>query len=281
MCAVACFGLAQREIWNPISGSYLPPVGERPLGRSCQIRLGVAIANYLSLSAGDWGEIGIDLEELRLTPGFYQGTPGGEFGVQVPLRLYYGGLLDYILNPIHQALEQPYSPSPPRTLLYLRDAAGNQRGIDSPAAGVGDPVLSWGSLASDGVWGRLSLALPLGDPNRFLGSGGFRFAMSMGWENDFWGLTGQLVVPLQPQPVFGDFGTRPSVGARVWSRLPWELPGRLELQLSTSPMAVGGKFASPTVAIRYIWDGFSFGEDLTPALPDVVFAAEPRWACPW
>ena len=273
-------GLAQREIWNPISGSYLPPVGEKPVS-SCQIRLGAALSNYLSLDSGSWGEIGIDLEELRLTPGLYKGTPWGEFGVQVPLKLYYGGFLDYALNVIHSALNQPTSPLPPRTLLYLRDAAGDQRGIYTSAAGFGDPVLSWGGLASDGVWGRISLALPLGDPNRFLGSSGFRFAIGMGWENDFWGFTGQLVVPLGQQPVFGDFGTRPSVGARVWSRLPWSLPGKLELQASTSPMVVGGRFASTTIALRYVWNEFFFSEDLTSALPDVVFAAEPGWPCPW
>jgi hypothetical protein len=272
---------AQREIWNPISAPYLPPLGEKPLEHACQLRLGAALANYLTYDSGDWGEIGADLEELRLTPGLYQGTPWGEFGVQVPFMLYYGGVLDSILNPIHQALGQPHSPSPPRTLLYLRDEAGNQRGIDSPAMGIGDPVLIWGRLASDGVWGRLSLALPLGDPGRFLGSGGFRFALSLGWESEFWGLTGQLVVPFGQQPVFRSFGTRPSVGGRFWTGLPWGLPGRLELQASTSPMVVGGHFASTTVALRYVWDGFSFSEDLTAGLPDVVFAAERGWPCPW
>lgn len=272
---------AQREIWNPISTPYLPPLGGKPLEHTCQVRLGVALANYLTYDSGDWGEIGADLEVLRLTPALYAGTPWGEFGGQVPLVLYYGGFLDYLLNPLHAALGQPTSPMPPRTLLYARDMSGSQRGIEAPTAGLGDPVISWGAVASDGMWGRVSLALPLGDPGHFLGSGGFHFAMSMGWESDFWGLTGQLVIPFGQQPAFGSFGTRPSVGGRFWTGLPWGLPGRLELQASTSPMVVGGHFASTTLALRYVWDGFSFSEDLTAGLPDVVLAAEGHWPCPW
>jgi hypothetical protein len=271
---------AQNEVWNPISGVYLPPVGRPPLS-SCQIALETAIANHLSYDSGAWGEIAVDLEEIRLTPQIYAPTPWGELSVQVPLRLYYGGFLDYLLNPIHEMLRLPVSPLPPQTYLSMRRQGQPPREITAPVFGLGDLVLGWAFTGPEKSWGRVSLAIPLGDSSRYLGSGGFRAAVVVGWDEETWGLLGQLAIPFGPQPVFGDFGTRPSLGLRGWTRLPWDLPGRLELQATTSPLQVGGEFAAVIVALRYVLDKFSFGEDVTPAVPDVALTWKKQWGCWW
>lgn len=272
---------AQSEVWNPITGVYVPPVGRLPVSQSCQIALETALANHLSYDSGPWGEIAVDLEELRLTPGIYAPTAWGELSFQLPVRLYYGGFLDYLLNPTHEALHLPVSPLPPQTYLSMRRQGQPAREITAPVLGLGDPVLGWGFTGPEKSWGRVLLALPLGDSSRYLGSGGFRAAVVVGWEEEAWGLSGQLAIPFGPQPVFGDFGTRPSLGLRGWTRLPWELPGRLELQATTSPLQVGGDFAAVVVALRYVLDKFSFSEDGTPAVPDVALTWKEQWGCPW
>lgn len=271
---------AQNEVWNPISGVYLPPAGHSPISK-CRILLETALANHLSYDSGAWGEIAVDLEEIRLTPQMYTPTPWGELSAQVPIRLYYGGFLDYLLNPIHEALRMPMSPLPPQTYLSMRRQGQPPHEITAPVFGVGDLVLGWAVTGPGKSWGRLSLALPLGDSSRYLGSGGFRLAVVVGWDEETWGLLGQIALPFGPQPLFGDFGTRPSLGLRGWTGLPWDLPGRLELQATTSPLQIGGEFAAVIVALRYVPGKFSFSEDVTPALPDVALTWQEEWGCPW
>ena len=85
----------------------------------------------------------------------------------------YGGFLDHVLNPYHAWLGLPTSPpGPPRSVIVVRDAADRTRQINRPQFGVGDPVLSWSLSGLEGFWGSASLAFPLGDPARFMGSGG-------------------------------------------------------------------------------------------------------------
>ncbi|MCL6647169.1 MAG: acylphosphatase [Chloroflexi bacterium] len=72
-----------------------------------------------------------------------------------------------------------------------------------------------------------------------------------------------------------------SLGLRGWTGLPWDLPGRLELQATTSPLQIGGEFAAVIVALRYVPGKFSFSEDVTPALPDVALTWQEEWGCPW
>jgi hypothetical protein len=273
--------LAQaQEGWNPLWGVYLPPLRvSAPAG--CTLELEGTISNHLSYSAGTWGEIETDVEEIRLVAGLYRSSEWGQFGLHLPFRLYYGGFLDYLLNPYHAWLGLPTSPAGmPRSLIAVSDPSGGIRQVNRPQFGLGDPVLSW-SLGVEGLWGSASLALPLGDPGRFMGAGGWRAAVVLGLQEPHWGTALQLVVPLGPQPIFSGLGARPTLGAWLWSRLPWGLPGRLELQGSTSPIVVGGRFAATLIILRYTLGGFSIAEDLTPALPDVVLGYRGWWECPW
>ena len=270
-----------QEAWNPLWGVYMPPLkGPAPPG--CSIELEGALINYLSYSAGSWGEIETDVEEIRLMAGLYQSSEWGQFGLHLPFRLYYGGFLDYVLNPYHAWLGLPTSPpGPPRSVIVVRDASDRTRQTDRPQFGIGDPVLSWSLGGPGGFWGSASLVFPLGDPARFMGSGGWRTALAVGFQDSSWGVALQSVIPLSYQPIFEGLGYRPTIGAWLWSHLPWELPGRLELQASTSPIQLGGSFARTLVTLRYTVGGFSIAEDLTPALPDLVVGYGGRFGCPW
>jgi hypothetical protein len=272
------WALAQ-EGWNPLWGVYLLPI-KVPAPRGCTVELEGSILNYLSYAKGDWGEIENDAEELRISAGVYASTEWGQFGIGVPLRLYWGGFLDYALNPYHAWLGLPTSPAgPPRTIIAVTDAADNSRRIISPQLGLGDPVLSWSLGGPEGWWGRASLGVPLGDPGRFMGSGGWRGSLTVGLQQPDWGGALHTLVPFGSQALFAGLGQQPTLGAWLWSRLPWELPGRLELQASTSPVALGGSFARTLVALRYVWGGFSLAEDITPALPDVVIGYAGWFGC--
>jgi hypothetical protein len=272
--------LAQRETWGAIWDAYFLPLGTTPTN-SCAIDASFRIANYLSYNEGTWGRINTDLEVWTLRLGIAHTSPIGEWSASVPFSLAWAGLLDPALNAFHRLLGVGVSPEPPLSEIRYELSGGAARIVSGTRFGIGDLVLGW-AYHLEPFWLRLSLGLPLGDSSRFFGAGGFRLQLSGGLEQDRYGALLALLVPLGGVALLEPFGARISLQARAWWQ-PFELPVRLELHLSTSPVQLGGQFADTMLALRIIWQtgigSLTFGEDITPTLPDLVLSWEQRFGC--
>ncbi|WP_038040998.1 hypothetical protein [Thermus tengchongensis] len=170
--------LAQ-EVFAPLPGTFFLPLDHPPGPEGCVVRWGLALANHLTYASGPWGEVGFDLEELRLELGLGHRRGAWEVSLGWPLSLYYGGFLDYLLDPLHTALGLPKNEVQGQVLLFAR-RGGEERRWEGATWGVRDPYLRLDLYLGEGrLFG--GLALPLGSPQRFLGSGGFRVLLGAGW----------------------------------------------------------------------------------------------------
>ncbi|MFN3267606.1 MAG: hypothetical protein ACK41E_12305 [Deinococcales bacterium] len=272
--------LAQRQTWAAPWDAYFLPLGYQP-SSGCVVDASFRIANYLSFDEGTWGSINTDLEVWTLRLGIAQRTQIGEWSASLPLSLAWGGILDPPLNAFHRLLGVGVSPEPPLSEIRYNLTGGSARTVSGTRFGVGDLSLAW-AYPLEPFWVRVTLGIPLGDSNRFLGAGGWRVQFSAGLEQARYGGLFALLVPLGRVELFEPFGALPSVQAQAWVQ-PFYIPVRLELHLNTSPVRVGGQFASTTLALRVVWQtsagAWTFGEDITPTLPDIVLGWEGRFGC--
>ncbi len=271
--------------WDAIFDPYMLPYGTRPIASGCAVDADFRIVNYLSYESGDWGEINTDIERWQLTAKFKAATPYGEFSILVPFQILWAGILDTPLNFIHGILGVGQSPVPALSEIRISLAGQPSRGIFAPVAGFGDPILSWGANWDYGIWTRASLAIPLADATNFLGGGAWRIGLTVGYDAAWGGIAIHAIIPLSSAPQLAGLGLRASIGARVWTRLPWNLPGKLEMVLQTSPVAIGGKFANLMWTFHIIIGEFgntqfSFVEDITATLPDVVLGVNSSFVVP-
>jgi hypothetical protein len=278
-----CLGsssLAQRETWGALWDGYYLPLGNTPTS-GCALDASFRIANYLSYNEGAWGRINTDLEVWTVRLGIAQTSPIGEWSASVPLSLAWGGLLDPPLNAFHRLLGVGTSPEPPLSEIRYELLSGEAKTVSGTRFGIGDLALAW-AYSLEPFWVRLTLGVPLGDSSRFFGAGGWRVQVSAGLEQARYGALVALLVPLGQVALLEPFGALVSFQARAWWQ-PFELPVRAELHLTTSPVQVGGQFAATVLAIRVVWQTsagtWTFGEDITPTLPDVVLSWEQRFGC--
>jgi hypothetical protein len=284
--AFSSSALAQsRAVYPALYDPYMIP-SERVPASGCGVLAGFRIVNYLNYAEGPWGNINTDLEIWQWRIGASAETSLGEWSIEVPFEVSFGGILDTVLNPYHDLLGLPSSPTPPLSEIVINLNGQPSRGVTTPSFGFRDPILSWGMRFDDGFWARVSTAIPIGDWKNFHGAGGLRIALAGGLERDWFGVSATLTVPLTYIPIFEGLGNVPTIGATGWIVMPWNLPGRLELQLGSSPVTLGERFTNFTVALRIVVvssvGAFSFNEDLTAPLPDVVFSWDSRFdfACP-
>ena len=261
--------------WDAIFDPYMLPYGSRPISSGCGVDADFRIVNYLSYESGDWGSINTDLERWQLTAKFKAATPYGEFGIQIPFQVLWTGILDPPLNLLHGILGVGQSPVPALSEIRISLPGQADRGVFSPVAGFGDPILSWGNNWEYGIWTRVALGIPLGDSQNFLGGGAWRIGFTVGYDATWGGIAIHVIIPLTDAPQLAGLGLRTSLGARVWARLPWNLPGKLEMVLQSSPVSVGGQFANLMWTLHIIIGEFGntqfhFVEDITATLPDVV-----------
>lgn len=278
-----CFGsssLAQRQTWAALWDAYFLPLGYTPTS-GCALDASFRIANYLSFNQGAWGSINTDLEVWTLRLGIAQNTPVGEWSASLPLSLAWGGVLDPPLNAFHRLLGVGVSPEPPLSEIRYSITGGEAKIVSGTRFGLGDLSLAW-AYPLEPFWVRVALGVPLGDSSRFLGAGGWRVQFSAGLEQARYGGLVAVLVPLGRVDLLEPFGALVSVQAQAWVQ-PFELPVRLELHLSTSPAQIGGQFAGTALALRVVWQTgaglWTFGEDITPTLPDLVLSWEGRFGC--
>lgn len=263
-------GAWAQGLYSPYAGAYLLPLRTLPGAEGAWAAFRGYLANHLSYAQGDWGEMGFDLEEARLEVGLGLRRGSWQAGVYLPFSLYYGGFLDYLLDPFHKALALPYNREQGQVLLFARRGEEGRR-WQGPVFGPRDPY-----LRLDGFLGPVrafaALAFPLGDPGRFLGSGGWRVLLGGGWtweEGEAWlGAT----LPLGRQAGLEPFGEGPSLSAL----LRWEGPLKplaVEAEGFWGPRWEAGPFAYG-LALRLRYGAFSFAEDLWGKLPDVVLSWE-------
>jgi hypothetical protein len=278
---LAPVGQAQRQTWSAIWDAYFLPLGTTPTS-ACAIDASFRIANYLSYNEGTWGSINTDLEIWTVRLGIAHNSPIGEWSASVPVSLAWAGILDPPLNAFHRLLGVGVSPEPPLSEIRYELNGGAAKIVSGTRLGIGDLNLGW-AYNFQPVWVRLNLGVPLGDPSRFFGAGGWRLQLSGGLEQERYGARLALLVPLGRVALLEPFAAQVSLQALAWWQ-PFELlPVRLELHLSTSPVQLGGQFAATQLALRVIWQtgagSFTFGEDITPTLPDLVLSWEQRFAC--
>lgn len=269
--------LAQ-EVFAPLPGSFFLPLDHPPGPEGCVVRWGLALANHLTYASGPWGEVGFDLEELRLELGLGHRRGAWEATLGWPLSLYYGGFLDYLLDPLHTALGLPKNEVQGQVLLFAR-RGGEERRWEGATWGVRDPYLRLDLYLGEGrLFG--GLALPLGSPQRFLGSGGFRVLLGAGWRWEGGEVLGGVFWPLGDQLGLAPFPYGPAASALL--RLEGVgVPGLgLEVQGFWGPLREAGPFAQG-FALRFRYGGLSFAEDLSRGLPDVVFAWRSVGSCPF
>jgi hypothetical protein len=272
--------LAQRETWGAIWDAYFLPFGNTPTN-GCALDASFRIANYLSYNEGTWGRINTDLEVWTVRFGIAHTSQIGEWSASVPLSLAWGGLLDPPLNAFHRLLGVGTSPEPPLSEIRYELTSGEAKTVSGTRLGIGDVALAW-AYSLEPFWVRVTLGVPIGDSSRFFGAGGWRAQVSVGLEQARYGALVVVLVPLGRVALLEPFGALVSVQARAWWQ-PLELPVRAELHLTTSPVRVGGQFADTMLALRIVWQtsagAWTFGEDITPTLPDVVLSWEQRFGC--
>ncbi|WP_279627891.1 hypothetical protein [Thermus tenuipuniceus] len=233
------------------------------------MRWGLALANHLTYASGPWGEVGFDLEELRAELGLSYRQGPLEASLGWPFSLYYGGFLDYLLDPLHAALGLPRNKVQGQVLLFARRGEEEHR-WEGATWGPRDPYLRLDLYLGEGrLFG--GLALPLGSPQRFLGSGGFRVQLGAGWRWEGGEVLGGVVWPLGDQPGLAPFPYGPAASALL--RLEGVgVPGLgLEVQGFWGPLRDAGPFTQG-FALRFRYGGWAFAEDLSQGLPDVVFS---------
>ncbi|MCS7217518.1 MAG: hypothetical protein NZ846_00820 [Thermus sp.] len=257
------------EVWAPLPGAFLLPLGGVPAPQGCRLHLGLALANHLSYAAGPWGEMGFDLEEVRAELGVGYGEGSWRLQAFFPFSLFHGGVTDYLLDPLHALLGLPHNRIQGQVLLFAR-RGGAERRWEGPTLGPRDPYLRLGLDWEAGeVFG--ALALPLGPVERFLGAGGFRLLLGGGWRWPGGEALAGALWPLGPQPGLEPFPYGPALLALVrWEGL-WGGPWALEVQGFLGPLRDAGPFAHG-LALRLSYGVLAFGEDGTPGMPDVVLA---------
>ena len=259
---------------------YTPPIPERMQGNNCLLGAGLSISNELSVSSGDWGTIVIDTEGTKISVLTQAKTDIGDFGVQVPFRVYYGGFLDTLLNPIHQVLNQPYSVVPNKNFIYLGRADFSIISIDSSIFGLGDPTISWVVNGIGNFRLGTSLSLPVGKHEKLMGTGGLRLAIFFEYaESDMLDITSQIVIPLEKQKAYENLEQKAwGLMIKLWLGLP-DRSGGIAINLATSPIGLGGSFSETSIALSYELNNFTFSEDLSANHPDVSFTWENTWPC--
>jgi hypothetical protein len=273
--------------WAALFDPYMLPYGTRPINNGCAIDADFRIVNYLSYEDGAWGSINTDLERWQLTAKFKLASQYGEFSLLVPFQVLWSGILDIPLNAFHGLLGVGQSPIPSLNEIRIDLPGKPSVGVFNPVAGFGDPVLAWGANWTDNIWTRVTLGIPLSDSQNFLGGGAWRLGLTASYDAIWGGIALHAIIPLSSAPQLAGLGLRTSIGARLWARLPWNLPGKLEMVLQTSPISVGGKFANIMLTFHIIIGEFgntqfSFVEDITATLPDVVIGANSSFVvgCP-
>lgn len=271
-------GALAQEVAMPLPGNFLLPLqGPREFSpEGCRWHLGISLANHLSYAQGPWGEMGFDLEEIRLEPGVGYRVGPVEVSLYWPLSLYYGGFLDYVLDPLHQALGLPQNQVQGQVLLFARKG-GIERRWEGPTLGLRDP---YGRLDLYLGKGRLFLALglPAGSVGRFMGAGGIRALVGAGWAWEEGEVRLGGIFPLGPQLGLEPFTYGPAVMAALRIQIP-ELPLALEAQGFWGPLRDAGEF-SHGLTLRILYGPWGFSEDGSSGMPDVVFSWRESGLCP-
>ncbi|WP_243028022.1 hypothetical protein [Thermus albus] len=267
-----------QDVTSPIADTYLLPLG-RPASpglKGCAWHLGVSLANQLSYAHGPWGEMGFDLEEIRVTPGLSWNQGPWSLGFYWPFSLYYGGVLDYLLDPLHQALGLPKNEVQGQVLLFAR-RGDTERRWEGPVFGPRDAHIRMDlSLGGGGLYA--ALALPLGGVAQFMGSGGYRVLTGVAWGWSGGEARLGAVWPLGPQPGLEPFPYGPAWMGLVRLR-PWEGPLGLEVLGFLGPLRDAGPY-SLGVALRVSYGNWAFAEDGTRGMPDVVLSWRHGGGCP-
>lgn len=280
------WGLAQRpEVWTPLVGLYQIPSGSAPIQAGCQLNLSLSEINHLSYYEGDWGRINSDLEETRFELSAKAATPYGEFSLYLPLKLYWGGFLDPVLDFYHRSIngilgtDMDSNTTDRATDLWTDlSKSGNRLGISQPALGLGDLMLGYGLSLDANTWLRLSLGVPVGRAEVLTGAGGWRSGVELGGSYGEWSGSVLLSVPLGEQAAYQRVGlsARPNIGLKLrWEGVHGLLGGwfpvsGLQLNVLTSPIAIAGPYGSTFISLHFLFSPAIFSEDLTSALPDVV-----------
>ncbi len=262
-------GVWAQELPSPYAGAYALPLRALAGAEGGWVALRGYLANHLSYAQGDWGEMGFDLEEVRLEAGFGLRRGPWQVGFYLPFSLYYGGLLDYLLDPFHGALGLPHNLERGQVLLFAR-RGNEERRWQGPTSGLRDAY-----LRLEGVWwparAFFALALPLGDPGRFLGSGGWRVLLGGGWAWEDGEVLLGATLPLGRQVGLEPFGQGPLLSALFrWEGFKpfWgEVVGFWGPRWEAGPFSYG-------LALRLGYRGLAFAEDLWGRLPDVVLSWE-------
>lgn len=266
-----------QEVFPPLPGNFLIPLSQPEEYLGCRLHLGLALANHLSYASGPWGELGFDLEEIRTELGIGLREGGWGLGLFFPFSLYYGGFMDYFLDPLHGTLGLPKNLVQGQVLLFAR-REDKERRWEGPVWGPRDPYLrldlNWGQIKAIGA-----LAFPLGSVERFMGSGGIRLLLGAGWEGKGVKVLSGVLWPLGPQPGLEPF----MYGPALMGLLRWEAFGggslALEVHGFMGPFWEAGPFSHGLI-LKLSYGELSFAEDGSRGLPDVVFSWRTSASCP-
>jgi hypothetical protein len=288
-------GVALAQDSNPVFNNFVIPYGPTaPLARGCQIELDVSEANNLYADSGPWGKIIMNFEETRFEVSLRHAisTPLDdvvklEAGGTVPLHAIWGGFLDGFLDAYHTILGVNKNPVGQQFRVRLETQFGGsaKKLLDHDVYGFGDPLL-WLGASRDQLFGKLVVKLPLGNAQDFLGAGFVIVGGTVGWTERTWGVTGVFSVPLSDKSVLEGVTILPSAGVVVWFKPDYDgVPDIMrgltsKVSATTSPLSTGGVFATIAVSLRFELGGFTFAEDLTRGLPDVVFGGHLELPCP-
>ncbi len=256
----------------------------------CTLAAHAFIANNLTGDKGDWGFILINLEEWRLEMSLRQtfnlaGTPT-ELGIMLPVRAFWGGLLDLPLDGYHAILGIPGNPPDERYQVKLIAFVNGQIfSMYDPAIGFADPMLWASAKIAQNFSATFQLRLPLGDATKLLGAGATIMGGTLSYTEKNWGAQFMLSFPYTNQSAMAGIAVQPSWGLRAWHKPGW-LPApwsrlSLELNLQSSPLVVPGTWGAWQIGLVVRLDDFGFTEDLTRGLPDVVFDQAFSIGCPW
>jgi hypothetical protein len=285
----------------PLLFVYLAPDSSRVLPRG-QFALDVDFdySNIILEQKSDNDLLRFDLEYLRTLLSLRRGFSGGfELRFSVPIYVYYGGVLDPLVNSFHETFGFPnyLRSQTPYGQVDLQFQSGDRPfvGVQDSAKGVGDISFeAKKTILAQNRYGlalRGSLELPTGDPESLGGSGATDFGLGLAFDRigDRFGLYANVNYhflgesehfPTKDYLSFmagADYRFKPRLAALLqadYLRPQLESDLRL-LARAAKQIAVGLRFRHSD---RFVYE-WRLVEDLSSHSPDFTFAFQMgiRW----
>ncbi|WP_420596617.1 hypothetical protein [Deinococcus sp.] len=257
-------------ITSAISYPFISPLGILPGDCPSRFVVSASLSNERSGDRGSWGEVGVDVEQLRIGFNYQYRYKNTAFEIGIPSQLNSSGILDPFLNAFHHIVSRDdllNIPGKPLSFIYYTDPSGYTKISSGTHFGIGNPYISFALSPGQNVWFKSLLTLPLGNPESFNGASVPLLGLQGDWRKGHFGANVNATFLLGNPEAYQPLIYRNSIGLSVWYAPTPKF--RLLAELHTSPLISSGQLSESTVRFIASYNLFSFQEDLSGSSPDV------------